>query len=495
LTVLEKGTTSLDETLRAIVAADRLQLSETIEGRELLRRRLRVFYGYFAILCVLSAVAVRVTQFPLDARTQEVRLIHGIQIAHAVLLCVVVVGLRFLVRDRQVRVMHALDLLATVATVATAAFALSVMPHVVTMDVSVVTFFVLFFVVRVALVPSNPWAATALASITAVPITFGLLFMYRRAGVAVVPDPEAATFAALRTLAAGVFGVYVVSRTINGLRNAVEKAVQLGQYVVQEKIGEGGMGAVYRASHTMLKRPTAIKVIPPDRGGKTSTERFEREVMATSRLTHPNNVAIYDYGRTRGGVFYYAMELLDGLDLQRIVEREGPQSVPRTRQILRQLAAALSEAHDAGLVHRDVKPQNVMLCTRGGIRDFVKVLDFGLVRETLPQGDATVTQANTILGTPLYIAPETILAPETAGPPADIYAVGCVAHFLLTGRPPFEGATLIEICAAHLHQIPAPPSRAAPEVSPELDALVLRCLQKEPSARPTAHQIEAALTN
>jgi serine/threonine-protein kinase len=291
---------------------------------------------------------------------------------------------------------------------------------------------------------------------------------------------------------AGVVGVYVVSKTIYGLRSAVEKAVQLGQYVLHEKIGEGGMGAVYRASHAMLKRPTAIKVIPPDRAGETATARFEREVMATSRLTHPNNVAIYDFGRTRGGVFYYAMELLDGQDLARLVEHGGPQSVERTRHILRQVAAALGEAHEAGLVHRDVKPANVMLCTRGGVPDFVKVLDFGLVKDVTTSPPVQITSERSIAGTPLYMAPESILSPETVGPAADVYAVGCVAYFLLTGRNPFEGNSLVEVCANHVHAEPKPPSTYASAVPPELDALVLRCLEKRPEVRPTTRELEAA---
>jgi serine/threonine-protein kinase len=214
--------------------------------------------------------------------------------------------------------------------------------------------------------------------------------------------------------------------------------------------------------------------------------------MAASRLSHPNNVAIYDFGRTRGGVFYYAMELLDGSDLGRLVERDGPQAVARTLHILRQLTAALGEAHEAGLVHRDVKPENVMLCTRGGVRDFVKVLDFGLVKDVATAPATRLTAETSIAGTPLYMAPEAIQAAESVGPAADIYAVGCVAYFLLTGRPPFAARTLVEVCAAHLHATPAPPSTHA-AVPAEVDALVLRCLEKEPARRPTARELGAAL--
>jgi eukaryotic-like serine/threonine-protein kinase len=493
MSAAEEGETTLDDSLRAIVAADRLELSETVEGKRLLHRRLTVFYGYFALLGSLGAVATRIRGFPADLDPRSVAFVLNVQSAHALLLSIVFLALQFRVREGHL--MRALDVLATVATAGTAAVALSAVPRVVTADVSAVAFFVLFFVVRAALVPSKPWLATAIAGVSAVPFTLGLAVMYRRAGAAFVPEPDAATAAALRSMFAGVAGVYIVSKTIYGLRSAVEKAVQLGQYVVHEKIGEGGMGSVYRASHAMLKRPTAIKVIPPDRAGETATARFEREAMVTSRLTHPNNVGIYDFGRTRGGVFYYAMELLDGEDLGRLVEREGPQPVERTRHILRQIAAALGEAHEAGLVHRDVKPANVMLCTRGGLKDFVKVLDFGLVKDVATSSDLKITSERTIAGTPLYLAPESIRSPETVGPAADVYAVGCVAYFLLTGRTPFEGNNLVEVCTAHLHHVPEPPSVHAPRVPPELDALILRCLGKEPEARPTTRELEAALAS
>ncbi len=486
MSVAEEERTTLDDSLRAIVAADRLQLTETVEGKDLLHRRLTIFYGYFALLATLASVTTRLR---LDARS--VGFVLNVQTTHALVLCVIFLALRFRVREGPL--LRALDVLATVATALTAAVGLAVVPYVVTVDVSTVSFFVLFFVARAALVPSKPWVATAIAAVSALPFTLGLAILYRHAGPAFVPDPDAATFAALRSMAAGVVGVYLVSKAIYGLRSAVEKAVQLGQYVIHEKIGEGGMGTVYRASHALLKRPTAIKVIPPDRAGETATARFEREVMVTSRLTHPNTIAIYDFGRTRGGVFYYAMELLDGENLARLVEREGPQTPARTRHILRQATAALGEAHDEGLVHRDVKPENIMLCTRGGVHDFVKVLDFGLVKNVATESDVKITSERSIAGTPLYMAPESILTPETVGPAADVYAVGCVAYFLLTGRTPFEGDSLVAVCAAHLHGVPAPVSTYAPEVPAELGALVLRCLEKEAKGRPTMRELEGAL--
>jgi serine/threonine-protein kinase len=486
----EEGTTTLDGTLRAIIAADRLQLSNTVEGRDLLHRRLTVFYGYFALIATLGAIVTRMRALPPELDPYLLGVARNVQTVHAIVMCVVFVGVRL--KGQKAVVARSLDIFATLATAATGAVALTAVPHFVSVDVSVVAFFVLFFVVRAALVPSKPWIATAVAAAAAIPFAFGLAIMYRNAGPVFVPDPEGATYAALRSMAGGIAGVYLVSKTIYGLRSAVEKAVQLGQYVVHEKIGEGGMGAVYRASHAMLKRPTAVKVIAPDRAGETATARFEREVMATSRLSHPNNVAIYDFGRTRGGVFYYAMELLDGEDLEQLVERAGAQPVARVRHVLHQVSAALAEAHDAGLVHRDVKPSNIMLCTRGGLRDFVKVLDFGLVKDFTATADVQITSEQTITGTPLYMAPEAMLEPTKVGPPADVYGLGCVAYFLLTGRTPFEGKSLVEVCAHHVHTTPLPPSQHAPGVPPELDALVLRCLEKHPEPRPTARELAAA---
>jgi serine/threonine-protein kinase len=484
---------TVDGPLHAIVAADRLKLSETVEGRKVLHERLTLFYAYFALLAVLGAAGTRLRGFPAHLAPDSLDFILNVQSTHAAVLSGVFVALKF--RVRQGGAMRALDVLATLATACTAAVALSAVPYVVGVDVSAVSFFVLFFVVRAALVPpTKPWLVTLVAGVSAIPFAVGLAVMYRRAG-ALVPNPSDATFAALRTMGMGVAAVYLVSRTIYGLRRAVEKAVRLGQYVVEEKIGEGGMGSVYRASHAMLKRPTAIKVISPDRAGETAVARFEREAVVTSRLTHPNNVAIYDFGRTRGGVFYYAMELLDGEDLGRLVERDGPQSAERAQHILRQIAAALGEAHTAGLVHRDVKPANVMLCTRGGVRDFVKVLDFGLVKDVAAASDVSITSERAIAGTPLYMAPESIASPETVGPPADVYAVGCVAYFLLTGRAPFEGKSVVEVCASHLHTEPDPPSTYASHVSPELDALVLRCLEKKPERRPSTRELEALFAN
>lgn len=284
-----------------------------------------------------------------------------------------------------------------------------------------------------------------------------------------------ATFVALATIAA---------RVLHGLRERVREARQLGQYTLDEKVGEGGMGIVYRASHAMLRRPTAIKLLPPARVTATQLARFEREVQLTAALTHPNTISVFDFGRTPDGVFYYAMEYLDGMSLDRLVDDEGALPPARVIHILLQACGALAEAHDVGLIHRDIKPANIFLCERGGVADFVKVLDFGLVKDVRGGQNDKVTQTDVITGTPQYMAPEAIRDAAAVTTASDIYALGAVGYFLVTGQDVFEGKTVVEICAAHLHQAPAPPSERGVAVPADLEALLLDCLAKSPADRP-----------
>jgi serine/threonine-protein kinase len=278
----------------------------------------------------------------------------------------------------------------------------------------------------------------------------------------------------------------VGSRVIFGLRTEAARVRRLGQYALEEKIGEGGMGIVYRASHAMLRRPTAIKLLPPDRAGDANLVRFEREVQLTAQLSHPNTVAIYDYGRTPDGVFYYAMEYLDGLNLEELVRRSGPVPAGRVIAILQQVCGALTEAHGLGLVHRDIKPANVILTERGGEPDVAKVVDFGLVKPLASNSAAmTMSVSNVLTGTPLYMPPEAMNAPEVADPRSDLYALGAIGYFLLTSHPPFEGVTVFEVIGHHLHTTPAPPStRTTNPVPPDLEAVILQCLRKNPDDRP-----------
>jgi serine/threonine-protein kinase len=283
------------------------------------------------------------------------------------------------------------------------------------------------------------------------------------------------------------------SQTIYGLRKAVSDVRRLGQYTLEQKLGEGGMGVVYRASHAMLRRPTAIKLLLPDRSSKDALSRFEREVQRTAMLTHPNTVTVFDYGRTTDGVFYYAMELLEGASLDELVEVDGAQPAERVLHLLEQVAASLAEAHGAGLIHRDIKPANILIVDRGGISDLVKVLDFGLVKDVGlsvragASSEAALTMANAITGTPLYLAPEAVTAPDQVDARTDLYALGAVGYWLLTGTHVFGGTSVVEVCAHHLHSIPDPPSaRLAAPVAQDLEAILLACLAKRPEDRPAS---------
>jgi len=284
------------------------------------------------------------------------------------------------------------------------------------------------------------------------------------------------------------------SRPAHPLSSSPANAEAFGPYTLGEKIGEGGMGVVYKARQAGQQRPAAIKLLPFDRAEGRNGERFEREFQLTRKLSHPNTISVYDFGRTPEGSLYYAMEYLEGADLQKLVDRTGPQPPARVAHLLAQICDALVEAHGAGLLHRDIKPANVFLCERSDARDTVKVLDFGLIKEFGPRaGHPAQTDVDSVVGTPTYLSPEAITAPETMDGRSDLYAVGALGYFLLTGAPPFLGKTVLEICARHLHCAPVPPSARA-AVPAELERLIMSCLAKSPAARPRdAASLRAAL--
>ena len=287
---------------------------------------------------------------------------------------------------------------------------------------------------------------------------------------------------ALATLAILAFSI-IVGRLQREARQAAVEAKQLGQYRLDVKLGEGAMGTVYRGHHAMLRRQSAIKLLNVERVNETSINRFEQEVQITCNLNNPHTIAIYDYGRTPEGVFYYAMEYLDGINLQDLVDKYGPQPEGRVAKILDQLCSSLFEAHSMGLVHRDIKPANVMLNRRGGVPDFVKLLDFGLVRAV---DDAKRTKHQEgMAGTPLYMSPESIQTPDLVDARSDLYAVGAVGYFLLTGAPIFQASSLAELCQLHVDAVPLAPSvRAGKSITSELEHAIMSCLEKNRSKRP-----------
>lgn len=350
---------------------------------------------------------------------------------------------------------------------------------------------------RAIYVPSSARRTAIIAAITLVVIVVVVFYGSQRVDLSAfarlapgVAELTPAEFAMHLARDAGawwaLFGALAVaaSNVIYGLRRQVGKIRELGQYHIEAELGAGGMGIVYRARHALLRRETAVKLLPPERMGKATLQRFEREVQLTARLKHPNTVTVYDYGRTPEGMFYYAMELLDGATLEQVVTQTGPFPVGRAVRTLEQIAGALAEAHELGLIHRDIKPANIMLCNQGGQMDVAKVLDFGLVKDVAAESPQ-LTQADAITGTPLYMSPEALKSADAVDARSDLYALGAVAYYLLVGDHVFSGQSLIEICAKHLHEAPEPPSaRSGRPLPVGVEQLVLDCLQKLPERRP-----------
>ncbi len=298
-------------------------------------------------------------------------------------------------------------------------------------------------------------------------------------------------------LSLGVASATFASFQITALHREASEARRLGPYHLKQRLGSGGMGEVYLAEHRLLKRPCSVKLIRPEHAGEPELlRRFEREVHATAKLTHPNTVAIYDYGHDEDGTFYYVMEYLQGPNLHDLVQQYGPLPPARVVHFLRQLCGALHEAHTVGLVHRDIKPSNVIVCRHGGLHDVVKLLDFGLVRTPGWGGteETRLTAKGIVLGTPDYMAPEQARGAETADARSDLYSLGALAYFLLTGRPPFQRETVMETLIAHLEETVSPLADSRPDIPADLQSIVLRCLEKAASNRfPDAATLEKAL--
>jgi eukaryotic-like serine/threonine-protein kinase len=340
----------------------------------------------------------------------------------------------------------------------------------------------------------------AALSLSAVPVMFAL-------GENMAQPPMAFFLRLVLPYLVVLLVAHVGSRVIYGLRAEVSKAREMGSYRLVERLGRGGMGEVWQAQHRLLARPAAIKLIRPEvLGGEDPAtrelllRRFEREAQATAQMRSPHTMALYDFGVADDGTFYYVMELLDGFDLSALVERFGPVPPARAVHFLGQVCASLGEAHEAGLIHRDVKPANLYACRYGREVDFIKVLDFGLVKHQRPSaaddGAEDLTAAHMSPGgTPAYMSPEQALGEGQVDARTDLYAVGCVAYWLLTGTLVFKGATAMETLVMHVSREPEPPSRRTNRpIPPDLDEIVLACLAKNPAARPqTADELAERL--
>jgi serine/threonine-protein kinase len=351
-----------------------------------------------------------------------------------------------------------------------------------------------------ALIPARPMPVltASLLAASAEPVVY---LLARRAGVAEPPLPGImAAWAFLPSYVCAGLAV-VPASIVRRLGHAAREARELGSYRLGELLGRGGMGEVYRASHRLLARPAAVKVISPAHlGGRDSAaralliERFHREAAAAASLRSPHTIDLYDFGVGRDGTLYYAMELLDGIDLHTLVHRHGPLEPARVVHLLRQACRSLAEAHNRGFVHRDIKPSNLMVCRMGTEADFIKVLDFGLVK--VEAADVRLTAPDLAAGTPEYMAPETVDGVDAVDHRADLYALGCVAYWLLCGRPVFQGRSPLAVLLKHGSEPPPPLAGGVGPVPPDLTAVVMRCLAKNPAHRfPDALGLERALAS
>lgn len=455
--------------------------------RDFLAERLALF-GRIACLASGGFLLMRVALNALATRSAGHAALEGFPAAHFV-----ATGILFLIwflagsRALSERRLRRLDATGTIAAALAYAMMVVTMPVSWRPDQLVLLILNAVLLGRAALVPSDPhrtaWISTG--SVAAIPVVTFFLFRGN-------PSPDflvgaVVTQATLWAAFTAILATLISSVTFH-LRRSVARARRLGQYTLHEKIGQGGMGVVYRAEHEMLRRPTAIKLLAPHGAGEESLKRFEREAQLTARLTNPHTVSIYDFGRTPEGAFYYVMEYLDGLDLEHLVREAGPLPPGRAVHILRQVCEALAEAHGVGLVHRDIKPANILLSEVGGIPDFAKVVDFGLVEDVRGPADSRLTQEDVVAGTPQYLAPETIRDGTSSDPRSDLYSLGAVAYYLLTATALFEGRP-IDVIQGHLQATPQPPSaRLGRPLPAKLERIVLECVEKDPIRRPESAQ-------
>ncbi len=350
-------------------------------------------------------------------------------------------------------------------------------------------------------VPTRPRKAlvAAVASASSVPIVMALSMKY--GGTSIVLEPHEFFLGLIMPYLLVIMMTHVGARAIYRLGRQVAEAREMGSYKLVERLGVGGMGEVWRAEHRMLARPAAIKLVRPEvlsgggEGRGVTLKRFEQEAQATASMRSPHTIELFDFGVSGDGAFYYVMELLDGFDLEGLVKEFGPISTERAIPLLQQACDSLGEAHERGLIHRDIKPANVFVCRYGRHFDFVKVLDFGLVKHHgKERDDIRVTADNVVGGTPSYMSPEQVAGDQEIDGRSDIYSLGCVAYWMITGQMVFEGS-VVRTMMAHLQETPVPPSqRTELEIPSAFVALVRGCLAKEPEKRPqTADELASLL--
>ena len=349
------------------------------------------------------------------------------------------------------------------------------------------------------IVPSPPRVTLVTALVAAATRPLGLVF------IGIVSTIEIDLVEVFKSCWSPGFAVviaYFGSRVVHGMNVDLAKAQRMGSYKLESRLGTGGMGEVWLAKHRFLARPAAVKLISPEtlhqntEMQRIALARFEREAQTTAAMRSPHTIQLYDFGIAQSGAFYYVMEYLDGLDLDELVKQHGPVPPNRLAFLLAQACDSLGEAHERGLIHRDVKPANIYVCRYGRSDDFVKILDFGLVKSDSDKDqDVGLTADGTVSGTPAFVAPEQVLGEDTDGR-SDIYSLGCTAYWALTGKYVFQGNTAMATVMMHVNTPPKPPSECGVQtIPPALDAIVMACLEKDPANRPQSADLLAEMLN
>jgi len=445
-------------------------------------------------LAILTAVTIIVGSVAQSALQPELASAYKSQLYRLAVLFMVLasVGLAALQRSKLVypRVLLDLGLLFEI----TGAFALGItenaIPWLVDRPVRGASLIAIWISVCSLTIPNKPWKSFTAALISAGMVPAAHLLSAHLLGYPPLPWNRLAAFTLSAVFMSG--WTFILSTRMYRMETELSRARELGNYRLENLLGKGGMGEVWRARHRLLRRDAAVKVVSPDAistlGGREANDirqRFEKEAQAIASLRSPHTVALYDFGVSDEGGLYYVMELLDGLDLDNLVRRYGAQPAGRVISLIRQACDSLDEANDLGLVHRDIKPSNLFVCRLGKHVDFVKVLDFGLVKAALNPGQTQLSLEGITTGTPAFMAPEQGLGEPNVDARADIYGLGCVAYFLLTGELVFEERTPMATALAHIQKPPAPPSqRSELEIPASLERVVMACLEKNRENRP-----------